>query len=489
MSKLTITRILLFSTLTQILMWSNGHNWGGDFAQYIMQAISLSKGAMQEFVETNSFTLSGKGHVTYPWGFPILLAPIYAIFGFNITAFKALVLVFFLAFLIVLWFFFKDQLTIKDRKIYVALFAFNPYLLYFGDNVLSDIPFLFFSTFAFLIFSRLPKANSRFRLYLLSIALGFCFAAATAIRTNGVLLPLTYAITLLIFLYESHSKFRPIPKNSWLSISEKNSTHRSCIFLLPLITFSLPLLVLINLVPDHQASHVSGFAALSVKSVFINIGYYGLLLKDFFGWFPLSLIIYLLSVPPLLMGLKKEWRESTPILIYVALTLGLYVLWPHHQGLRFIFPLLPFYIYYIFVGMTSCAAALAHVKATKHGILIAVLLLFALQISALIYLNLSRNRTLDDGPFTKQATEMFAYIRHNIPSNEVVVFRKPRVMRLFTDRNSISFENIDDFKYRQWYVVDKKNLSPVDLINEELFKSYSASLYFENSQFQVYKFK
>ncbi|PYV38351.1 MAG: hypothetical protein DMG09_12215, partial [Acidobacteria bacterium] len=62
------------STLTR------GHDWGDDFASYIMQAGSILSGRTREFVEHNSFTIfessSQIGPVAYPWGYPLILSPI-----------------------------------------------------------------------------------------------------------------------------------------------------------------------------------------------------------------------------------------------------------------------------------------------------------------------------------------------------------------------------------------------------------------------------
>ena len=78
---LSLIFFLILSALMQILTWSTGHNWGGDFSAYIMQAISLTDSTVQEFIEQNSFTVyessSNLGPVTYPWGFSLLLSPLF----------------------------------------------------------------------------------------------------------------------------------------------------------------------------------------------------------------------------------------------------------------------------------------------------------------------------------------------------------------------------------------------------------------------------
>jgi hypothetical protein len=93
-------------SITALLFWSgltNGHDWGDDFAAYIMQAKSITEGRHSEFIEANRFTIEQSsypiGPVAYPWGFPVLLAPFYALFGLNMIALKSVSIICFLLFL------------------------------------------------------------------------------------------------------------------------------------------------------------------------------------------------------------------------------------------------------------------------------------------------------------------------------------------------------------------------------------------------------
>src|SRR5215211_5142411 len=140
---------------------TRGHEWGDDFAAYIMQAGSILKGTTREFVESNSFTIFESsnqiGPVAYPWGYPIILTPVYAIKGIHPFALKLPALLFYAGFLICLYLLMKQRLTQAETLVLVSLFAFNPLLLQFLDQILSDIPFLFFSTLALLLMTQKNK--------------------------------------------------------------------------------------------------------------------------------------------------------------------------------------------------------------------------------------------------------------------------------------------------------------------------------------------
>ncbi|RPJ77971.1 MAG: hypothetical protein EHJ94_10160, partial [Deltaproteobacteria bacterium] len=80
---LCLIGVISFSSLT------DGHHWGGDFSQYIMQARSILEGAPAKVIEENRIMLQESSSppfcpLAYPWGLPVLLAPFYAVFGADI---------------------------------------------------------------------------------------------------------------------------------------------------------------------------------------------------------------------------------------------------------------------------------------------------------------------------------------------------------------------------------------------------------------------
>src|SRR5215475_14322235 len=97
-----ISLVLGSATLTR------GHDWGDDFAWYILQAKSLLAGTTEKFVAqsifTNTQSTTHVGPVAYPWGYPIILMPILALKGINPLALKLPGLFFYAAFLICLYF-------------------------------------------------------------------------------------------------------------------------------------------------------------------------------------------------------------------------------------------------------------------------------------------------------------------------------------------------------------------------------------------------
>ncbi|HSJ86083.1 MAG TPA: hypothetical protein VK909_02660, partial [Anaerolineales bacterium] len=157
--------IILASLFLGASTLTRGHEWGDDFASYIMQAESIWHGTTREFVQHNSITIFESsnqiGPIAYPWGYPLILAPVYALKGIHPLALKLPGLMFYAGFLACLYWLMQPRLGQAESFLIVGLFAFNPLLLGFLDQILSDIPFLFFSTLALLFMEGTRKFTTR----------------------------------------------------------------------------------------------------------------------------------------------------------------------------------------------------------------------------------------------------------------------------------------------------------------------------------------
>jgi 4-amino-4-deoxy-L-arabinose transferase-like glycosyltransferase len=122
-----------------------GHRWGDDYALYIHHAKNVATG----------FSYSSIGYLLDPYYpsysvpmappvFPLLLAPVYRIFGMNFTALKMEEVVFFVAALAVLFSLFRTYLPPRYGLLLMAVIGLNPYFWNIKDDILSDIPFFFF---------------------------------------------------------------------------------------------------------------------------------------------------------------------------------------------------------------------------------------------------------------------------------------------------------------------------------------------------------
>lgn len=76
---------------------------------------------------------------------------------------------------------------------------------------------------------------------------------------------------------------------------------------------------------------------------------------------------------------------------------------------------------------------------------IVILLFFAKDLVNAAQANLIADRQMS-GPFDAPSTEMFNFFKAATPPDSVIVFFKPRAMRLMTDRNAITVTHCDQFR-------------------------------------------
>src|SRR5574339_1284426 len=129
MRQKVLVGLILLSLIIGACTLRRGHDWGDDWAWYVLQAQSLLNGSIDQFLETSAFTNNESttyvGPLAYPWGYPLILTPVYAIKGINPLALKIPTLFFFAGFLVCLYLLLKDRLTETESLLIVSLFAFN----------------------------------------------------------------------------------------------------------------------------------------------------------------------------------------------------------------------------------------------------------------------------------------------------------------------------------------------------------------------------
>jgi hypothetical protein len=174
----------------------DGHAWGDDFAQYLVHTRNLVEG--KPYGELG-FIRAPIHAIAYPPGFPLLLAPVYWVFGGSLTAMKLELALFFAGTMLIVRRHLSRQLPARVGVALVALVAWNPVFWEFRDNILSDIPFLFFVALSFLAADLSEEAervgSRRWALILLAAA---SMVMATLCRTLGAVLPFSLLFAGLI---------------------------------------------------------------------------------------------------------------------------------------------------------------------------------------------------------------------------------------------------------------------------------------------------
>jgi hypothetical protein len=189
--------------------------------------------------------------------------------------------------------------------------------------------------------------------------------------------------------------------------------------ILPYVSFASLVLLWQALLPDGGVSQAYIMGELSMGLIKQHVHYYLDLPAAFFQRVPHSHLLYGASIPLAMAGMMSRYRSDYHAIIYIMLTFLLYILWPRGQGLRFLFPVLPFYMSF----MLSCLGNYQDSTAEPGRILrkvlcmlpiVLVLLYFGKQSVNDAFGNLVRNRASASGPFVETSRSMFSYIENHV---------------------------------------------------------------------------
>ncbi|MBN1104912.1 MAG: phospholipid carrier-dependent glycosyltransferase [Deltaproteobacteria bacterium] len=472
------------SGLISYAMLSIGHDWGDDFSAYIMQAKSILDGNMENYIDRSAFTIHESswiiGPTVYPWGLPFLLGPVLTTFGLNFIALKSINTFFFLLFLICCFVLFSRRLNVTERLIVVSLLAFNPRLLSSHDFVLSDIPFLFFSTLCIFLIDRstvrrVHPGNPAYSGILLGLAL-FC---ACLIRTNGILL-----LPVLLFCQIIHSRQENGP-GQW---------RRLLFNAVPYFVFLAALLPLSLSLPAGNISSITLLKDITFESISDNLIHYVAIPRFFYSFLGIpSSVFYLCTIPFLVAGVALNLRKDYLFILYGSFTMLLCALYPHQGGIRFLIPLLPFYVYLTFSGMKATFVRLRFSPGVGSnltaGFWCAIAGIFLVSSSARAMDNLRNDRHIP-GPFSESSVAMFDYVRKDTSTDSIIVFFKPRLMRMLTNRDSIMIHQCADLSKGDYYVFHKE-FHPQNQVQLEDIAACAGGprleASFDNEAFTVYR--
>lgn len=407
-----------------------GQGWGGDFSLYIHHAKNIATGQAYGntgYIMNRHYTpLLSPQH--YPPVFPVLLAPVYMAFGMNMEAMKVEVIFFSLLVLLVLFFLFKRRLSPPYTLMLLVLVGLNPYLWAAKDNILSDIPFLLFFFLSILVLEQTWNTQNKGKIYY-SILAGLLVYLCYGTRAIGLIMIPS------ILLYEL-LQFKKITRVSLISTAV-------FVFFAEIQRLFLPgggsYMKVLSFSPVMIISHIVMYSA-SMTAFWAN-GYSKALRVLFFA------VLALLAG----VGYVQRFRNHRSIMEVVILVYPAPLLiFPGVQGPRYLIPLFPLFIFYLFTGLNSVGFLQ---KNTRQKSVFGVLMVLALLSYA------GRYTRMDFGPIREGVTKaesvaLFDFIKKNTDKNAVFIFRKPRPLALFTDRKAAVYQKTTK-KQEIWKFIEK----------------------------------
>lgn len=489
------------------LQISDGHNWRGDFAAYISQAIAITQGSVDEYVAQNALMMDKSDWVvgphSAPWGFPLMLAPIYKIFGFNLWAFKCLTMALYALFVSIFYLFCIKRLP-KIYAIFATLFfALNPHLtLFSASEIVCDIPFLLVSFIALVILAKLfgesPTNNGIFIAIIGEIFLLF----ATLIRFNGIIilcaLLAMHGILALKRIFPSSFKIR-----AFSFISSVESPYSWRIHAIPYIIFALGFALISFALSSGTSGYMREFEGVSIaQSIIKNLHNYGVLC--FGAFFGNSIALFALCIPLILLGIATNPRDSmhdstiscdlsdstisAESLFFIIFWLGFFahlVLWPPLQSLRYAYPLLPFMVFFGVCGLKRLCG-FKRILGRIMALLCVVILINNALLTLRQFLIIHSDTSVDNA-YSANARDLYRFIRANTPKDALIISFRPRVIHLNTERWGFATNNIERIKEADFVLWSEGyDFYKMPSVESSAFQQKTEMIY-QNAQFKLFR--
>jgi len=446
--RLIIGISVLLNLLLCLALFEPKMHTGGDNCSYIILAGSILRAG--DGYSQDISPGPPKPQTQYPFGYPLLLAPVVALFGPNVLALKALSVIFSLGVVFVFSLLARRLTSSPAWAALTIAVAVNPVLVEYSHWILSEIAFQFFSILTFYLMIRAEKDNRpRSGRFFWAGVLVMAFAAH--VRTVGV------AFVLAGFAY----------------LALKRSWRMLAVFTVAASLLLAPWIIRNKMVGEKEQDYV---AVTFMKDPYSpgkgNIGF-----SDLPGRMVDNLKIYTLREMPrtvmgpagqstggwvaatgavlsllVLLGLVRSLMHGIGLLeVYVPVYMGVLLIRPEvWSDVRFIMPLVPFFLLYLADGAAFSLGWLRAGLFNAGVIRTAALLLVAL-LGVIVQVRLVPDNLNMIGRYMRG--ERYAgypaawrsffqagdWVRENTPEQSVITVRKLRLFYIHTGRRVIGY--------------------------------------------------
>lgn len=431
------TKTLLIAGLISLLggvhlaTLRDGQDWGDDFSLYVAHARNLAEG--RPYAETG-YVYNPANPVlsprTYPPIFPLLLVPVYLVFGMNLMAMKAFGVLLFMVLMGVLALLLQKRLPLPYVLGCLALFALNPYVWQHKDRLLSETPFMLFAYVALLLAEKGQDEPNRRRAFLWGLFAGMAAYLAFGTRTVGIVL----VPSILACDWLQRRRLGPA------------SAVIVAVFLAG-VAVQKCLLVVEGSYLDQLVFDPVLFAQIALSLV-RALGYF---FENGYSY-AARLILYACLLAPagwsVLARMHKTATGGTRVPpgltvweLFALFNCLILVFWPAAAyEKRFLLPILPLFLLWVGEGLHR----LESTATRRLEMPAAAVLALAMLLSYAGWYNRMDLGAIRNGVNSPQAAGLFDWVQQQTDKHDLFLFQKPRAFALYTGRRALAHHAADD---------------------------------------------
>jgi hypothetical protein len=430
----------------------DGHNWKGDFSQYIMHAQNLIQG--KSYTDLGVLSIDGVAHAGTPPGYPLTIAPLIALFGLNFIVLKVQMAFIFGLGLWIYWRHVQSEMPSQWTIGTLAFLAFTPWILKFSNNLLTDIPYFTASLLAIYVGHRFfqNQPNLKSALYLsLSLILACSF------RSVGIVIIGTAVIYAVLFRRKHLMHTLGFALLSYLSMAfinrhfEAGGSYAN--------QFSLDPYIIANAIWQNAIG--------LERSLMRMIALYPSRNEDSWLYSFVNLPILMAYLSLMCVGIFRSIKKRGFYLqdLYWPLSLVPLLIYPYPMRSRYLLPLLPFTHFYVMIGFRYL---LANISNHFSYLPIRPIYRYRIVLPALLWMPLfmaywghyTFQPTTAEANILKDPDVQNLFIEVNNRKQEIsrVLFWRPRMLRLFTKVNTAGVYNLNEYPWTPKEIFHIKNL-------------------------------
>ena len=421
-----------------ILTMRNGTEWDGDDALYIMNARNIVLGL--PYAKTG-YILNPDNVINpaaYPPGFPLLLAPIYWLFGVSFAKMKALCIVYFAAFVAVFARIGRGYVSPGLALATAVAVGFHPFYWDFKDALYSEFPFMFMCYASLLLIDDVQRAENPGLINLGGAVLALAFAYL--IRPIGIVV---FPAALLAALVRSR-------RTLWLTCVLSGCA-------------AFVILLVQRMFPPDISTYVGYFHDFSLHGLRMALVRYRDVRGAIVGPTVVSHFPHLAALIEIALGLlclvgfvARLFRNRISVFefFFVGYVCFLVIYPVTLEASRYAMPIWPLLFLYGASGISTIMEICGKLSRRTFATAAAVTVLgcYGAQYAA------SAVMPAPHSIEAPQTLALFAAIGDQVPADAVVLTRKPTVIALLTGRRATTW-GLNDDDSRLWSYIARVHVT------------------------------